>query len=279
MNTTNTHSLVPFRVQRSLFVFIVFGLLGLYTLSVQWSHVDQISGISADYIPLVKVGLASVEVIVCLLLIWELWSRSKTLSLACFGTVILLEIICVVHAGAILQLDTNRADTRKESAANVDAQIRMAAEIEKARVGATADAAAKLNSMGQTRTARRMVGAASSAPAPTVTVPETESPAQHQSFLPAWYLNGAQYFVTILLAYVGFAFCLFVSRSAVEVEELHGATSGNPEAGGKSATSGKPAIPVVATSMTFPGVTRAPMGFSTSTAQAEPADPKELPRK
>lgn len=276
MKNNDAHRYVPFRVQRAIIAFTVFGILGAYTLSVQWSHAEQISGIAPAYISLIKIGLASVEVIICFLLIWELWARDKRLTLACFGVIALLEIVCVIHAGAILQLDTNRVDTQKETQANVDAQIRLATEVERARVGATADAAAKLNSMGQTRTARRIAGAVANAPMAKIEMPSLETTAKKKSFLPDWYLNGAQYFITILLAYVGFAFCFFVSRSMVDTDE---SPYGNPETDGKSATSGKPAIPVVATSMSFPGVTRAPMGFSTSTAQAEPADPKELPRK
>lgn len=269
MKNNDAHRYVPFRVQRSLFAFIVFGLLGAYTLSVQWSHVEQISGISPAYIPLVKVGLASVEVIICLLLIWELWARDKRLTLACFGTIILLEIVCVIHAGAILQLDTNRVDTQKETQANVDAQIRLAAEVEKARVGATADAAAKLNSMGQTRTARRLAGAVANGPVAKIEMPSVETTAKKKSFLPDWYLNGAQYFITILLAYAGFAFCFFVSRSMVESDE----------ASGNLATGGNSMPPAVASSMTIPQPVRSPVGFTHNVAPpSEPADPKDPPR-
>lgn len=280
MSNNNTHRLMPFRVQRSLFAFVVFGLIGIYTISVQWSHVEQITGLSPAYIPFFKIGLASVEVIICLLLIWELWARNHALTLACFGTIIVLEIVCVIHAGAILQLDTNHATQKREVKDNVDAQIRMATEIEKARIAATADAAATLNQLGQRRTARQVAGSIGSATAPTIAVPQSTEAPLRQSFLPEWYLNGAQYFITILLAYAGFAFCFFVSRSSLATEDEPVATSGTV------APPAAPATPVpMATTLTTSHVARPAVGFATggnlqpATAVApEPADPKDSPR-
>lgn len=276
MNTN--HKLMSFRLQRSLFAMIVFGLIGAYTLSVQWSHVDQINGLSQTYATMFRVGLASAEVIIFMLLVWELFAKDHSLTLACFGTIILLEIVCVMHAGAILQLDSNRALVRQVNTDSVDAQIRLATEMEKARIAATADAAAKLNSIGQTRTANRVaraVGATSSAPAVALPGPAESRPVS--SFLPDWYLNGAQYFVTILLAYLGFAFCFFVSRSSLATED-------EPAAAPQSATSGNPGpvAPPVATSM----ATSRPVGFAINTnlqpastaTMPEPADPKVPPR-
>ena len=276
--SNNTHRHVPFRVQRSLFAFVVFGLLGLYTLSVQWSHVDQIAGLAPMYVPLVKAGLASVEVVVCLLLIWELWARNHALTLACFASVILLEIVCVIHAGAILQLDTNRAAERQDVAASTDAQIRLATEMEKARIAATADAAGQLNRLGQRRTARQVAGTIGApSVAPSLTLPPSEAPIR-KSFLPAWYLDGGQYFVTILLAYVLFSMCFFVSRAALATEDEPLATDKQPEVRGT-----QPAPPV-ATSLTT-NVPRPAVGFATSgnlqpvtAAKPESSDPKEPPR-
>lgn len=274
---SDTHRFVPFRMQRSLAAFLVAGLLGLYTISVQWSHVDQIPGLLPAYAPLIKTGLASVELIIIILLVWELWARNKALTLACFVSVVILEVVCVIHAGAILQLDTNHATERQQVQDSFDAQIRMAAEVEKAKIAATAEAAAKLNQLGQKRTARQVAGNIGAASAPSLTVPSAKEASTRKSFLPDWYLNGGQYFAVIMLAYFLFASCFFVSRGYLDLEDQPIATS-------RSVAPAAPA-PMSAT-LTSNHVAKPAVGFATSgnlqpapVAKVEADHPKELPRK
>lgn len=272
---SDTHRFVPFRMQRSLAAFLVAGLLGLYTISVQWSHVDQIPGLLPAYAPLIKTGLASVELIIIILLVWELWARNKALTLACFVSVVILEVVCVIHAGAILQLDTNHATERQQVQDSFDAQIRMAAEVEKAKIAATAEAAAKLNQLGQKRTARQVAGNIGAASAPSLTVPSAKETSTRKSFLPDWYLNGGQYFAVIMLAYFLFASCFFVSRGYLEDEPV--ATSG--------AVKPTSSVPMAAT-LTSNHAAKPTVGFATggnfqpaTVAKVEADHPKESPRK
>lgn len=262
------HRLISFRTQRTIFALVVFGLIGLYTLSVQWSHVDQSLAVVESYSTLIKLGLASDLVIILFLLIWELFARDHNLTLACFGTVIFLEIVCVIHAGAILQLDTGHARQSKAAQDAAEHQVRLATEIEKARIAATADAAAKLNQLGQTQTARRIAGTIGKSTSTPIAAPTVEAdPVVKSSFLPSWYLNGAQYFVTILLGYLGFAFCFFVSRGSLLTEDEPVATSGKP--------ANAPA-PAPAVTISHPVRTA---GFVSGNLQpVGTADPKDSPR-
>lgn len=212
------HQLVPFRTQRAIFVFFVAGLIALYTLSVQWSHVE-LAGLSAQYVPLIKIGLISDVVIIMFLLVWELYARHKSLTLACFAGVFVIEVVCIIHAGAILQLDTGNANNQKATTQAIEAQIKMAAEIERARVESLTAGVQTLNQAGQTKSAARMArNTGTSIITPQISLPAVDT--KHRSFLPEWYLNGPQYFVTILLAYMIFAVVFFVSRTAVETEDV-----------------------------------------------------------
>lgn len=218
------HKILPFRTQRALAAFAVAALLILFSVAVIWSHVDGISSFSPGYRLLAKAGLACVELVSVILLAWEIWAKDKVLSMACFAAEFVLVIVMLVHAGAVLQLDSSGSRQEKTIGAVADAQAKIAAARESARIKAAGESAAELNRRGQRRTAAAIARSAStdgsaSDNALLGSIVEQTAPT---TFLPDAYMTGGLYYWPPLIAFVLFMAVLLISKSAIALEDSDG---------------------------------------------------------
>lgn len=218
------HKILPFRAQRALAAFGIALLLILFSIAVIWNHIDAIDTFSPLYRTLAKAGLVMVEVTAVVFLCWELWARDKALSLACYVAEFILVIVMLVHAGAVLQLDASGAQQKQTLSAVADAQAKVAAARETARIQAAGQQAAELNRMGQRQTARRIVqsaGQGSDSNADNALLGQVVTQTQPTTFLPSAYLRGGMYYWPPLIAFVLFMCVLLISKAAVPYEDAN----------------------------------------------------------
>jgi hypothetical protein len=218
------HKILPFRVQRAIAAFAIALLLITFSVAVIWNHVDGIEGFTPGYRLLAKGGLAVVELTSLIFLAWELWTRDKTLSMACFVAEFVLVVVMLVHAGAVLTLDSSASHQTKTLNTVADAQAKIAAAREGARITAAAQQAAELNRQGQRQTARRLVAGATKADgaADTNLLENVLGQTKPTTFLPDSYMSGGLYYWPPLIAFVLFMIVLLISKTAIAYEDANG---------------------------------------------------------
>lgn len=141
VRTESTHKYMPFRAQRAIAAFFVFGALASLSVGVIWNHVDNITALSPNYKILAKFGLGVVELIALFILCWELTAKDKVLSMTCYVAEFILVVVMVVHAAAVLQLDASGSQQEKTVNITADALAKVEAARTTARIAAAGDAA------------------------------------------------------------------------------------------------------------------------------------------
>lgn len=287
MNPGNAgHKILPFRAQRALAAFAVAILLITFSVAVIWNHVDSIGSFTDTYRMLAKAGLVVVETIAIIFLCWELWARDRTLSMACYVAEFALVVVMLVHAGAVLQLDASGSQQKATIATISEAQATIAAAKEKARIEATADAAAELNRQGQHQTARRLVqsaGSTDTSVSDNALLGQVVGQTKPTTFLGERYLNGGLYYWPPLIAFALFMVVLLISKAALPYEDLNG--NGIPDhlepwAFSQSANSTAPATAQHRNPIGFPTSPQSPshnFTFGSPAKQPEADDPKGPP--
>jgi hypothetical protein len=135
---------IAFRHQRAIFVFVVLGLIILFSTAVLWGHYETVV---MRYQWLAKAGLALVDVIAIGLAIWHLYAKHGPLKVWCYIADAAIAAMMLVHAGAVLQLDASTAQqvAQVKAAADAQATLREAdAKVEAARIKAAGEAAAAI---------------------------------------------------------------------------------------------------------------------------------------
>ena len=223
VRTENTHKYMPFRAQRALAAFIVFFLLVSFSVGVIWSHIDAVTTFSPVYRNLAKAGLGVVEFVALVFLIWEVFTKHKVLSMTCFIADFVLVVVMLVHAGAVLQLDSSGSRQEKTVGFMADALAKVEAAKEAARIKAAGEKAAELNRSGQHRTAAMIARSAASGGgrADNSLLERVLGETKPTTFLPESYMNGGLYYWPPLIAFTLFMLVMLVSKGAIEYEDAN----------------------------------------------------------
>lgn len=223
---------LAFRHQRAIFGFVVLGLLILFSTAVLWGHYEKII---VNYQWLAKAGLALVDVIAIGLALWHFYAKHKPLKVWCYFAEGLIAAMMLVHAGAVLQLDSSGAQQKDavQTAADVQAKLIAAqgsanAETEAARIKAAGEAAAAVKKQtGSTTLASRTLKAGTTAPTPTPQPSGTPdlvtqaSTIKATTFLSEGYMNGGMYYWPALFAFLLFFIAIGISAFSESFEDAN----------------------------------------------------------
>lgn len=218
-----SHKYLPFRTQRAVAAFVVAFLLITFSVGVIWNHIDNITSFSPTYRMLAKAGLGVVEFTSLVFLIWEVFARDKILGMACFVAEFILVIVMLVHAGAVLQLDASGSRQEKTLGFVADAQAKIAAAKEAARIKAAGEQAAALNRRGQFVTAGIVARSASATDSKedTSLLESVLGQTKPTTFLPDSYMEGGLYYWPPLIAFILWMLVMLVSKNAIEFEDAN----------------------------------------------------------
>lgn len=206
MNTQKKHR-VAFRHQRAIFVFVVLGLIILFSTAVLWGHYETVI---SKYQWLAKAGLALVDVIAIGIAFWHLYTHYAPLKVWCYVADAVIAVVMVVHAGAVLQLDSSSAQQLAKVKAAAEAQ----GTVEAARIKAAAEAAAAVKQQtGSNQLARRTLQTAESGKQDGALSKMAEA-VKPQTFLSEEYMQGGVYYWPALIA-------LFFFFVAIGISALH----------------------------------------------------------
>lgn len=245
------HRLMSFRKQRIAFTSITFLIVFFFTTSILWSHLDGI--VKPEYQGMARFGLLLLPAIAVIMTIWELFvdkspgQREHPLHPAvvrlvgwCFWGGITLALVEVLHSGAILKYDASIAESAQTMAAVGDAQAKIAREAAAGAIEASGRAAQDLNSVGQTRSAEKILRAgkdAAEASAAGAQAEVSRLAADHsrpETFLPDWYINGGMYVALPLLALIFFAITMALARVALPYVDADDDGQADVSQGGKN---------------------------------------------
>lgn len=205
---------IAFRHQRAIFVFTVLGLIILFSTAVLWSHYETVIG---RYQWLAKAGLALVDVIAIGLACWHLYARYAPLKVWCYLADAALAVVMVVHAGAVLQLDSSSAQQLTKVKAAAEAQ----GTIEAARIKAAAEAAAAIKQQtGSSALANRTLRTAQPA-ASDAALMKMAASVKPETFLSEEYLQGGVYYWPALVALFFFFIAIGISSFALPYEDAN----------------------------------------------------------
>jgi hypothetical protein len=222
MQNGNSHHRVAFRHQRAIFVFVVLGLIILFSTAVLWGHYETVV---TRYQWLAKAGLALVDVIAVGLAIWHLYTKHTPLKVWCYAADGIIAAMMIVHAGAVLQLDSSTAQqvAQVKTATEAQARLREAdAQVEAARIKAAAEAAASIKQQtGSTSLARQAIRSAETKADNSAALAITEKASQikPQTFLSDDYMSGGVYYWPALVALFFFFVAIGISAIALPYEE------------------------------------------------------------
>ena len=223
---------LAFRHQRAIFGFVVLGLLILFSTAVLWGHYEKII---SNYQWLAKAGLAVVDVIAIGLAVWHFYAKHKPLKVWCYFAEGAIAVMMLVHAGAVLQLDSSTAQQKDavQTAADVQAKLIAAqgsanAETEAARIKAAGEAAAAVKKQtGSTTLASRTLKTGTTAPTPTPQPSGTPDLVKQASeikattFLSEGYMNGGMYYWPALFAFLLFFIAIGISAFSENFEDAN----------------------------------------------------------
>lgn len=244
---------IAFRHQRAIFGFVVLGLLILFSTAVLWGHYEKIV---SNYQWLAKAGLALVDVIAIGLAIWHFYAKHVPLKVWCYIADGIIAAMMIIHAGAVLQLESSTAqqtlavqtavDTQtklieaqgKANAEIIAAQGKAIAETEAARIKAAGEAAAAVKQQtGSTTLASRTLKTGTSstptqpanAPQPVqaadakaaTAIVEQASKIKPTTFLGDGYMNGGIYVWPALIAFGLFFVAIGISAFSEPHEDAN----------------------------------------------------------
>lgn len=216
------HKILSFRAQRAVVMLIVEFLLISFSVGVIWNHIDNL-GMAETYATLAKIGLGMVEFIVIVLALWELFARDRTLSFICFCGLMVVTPMMLIHAAAVLRYESSGIEQAQTVAAVADAQAKIAAATESARIEAAGREASRLNSIGQRSTARRIANSASVREdgKGAEIVAKVAQDARRKTFLPEWYMKGGMYLVPPMTAFLILMFVMLISKGVISIEDAN----------------------------------------------------------
>lgn len=203
---------IAFRHQRAIFVFVVLGLIVLYSTAVLWGHYERIV---TNYQWLAKAGLALVDVIAIGLAIWHLYTHHAPLKVWCYVADAVIAAVMLVHAGAVLQMDSSGAQQRM----NVQTAAEVQAKIEGERVKAAGQAAAAIKrETGSSRLANQALrtGKESKGASDVIKAATEIKPA---TFLSEGYMEGGVYYWPALTALFFFVVAIGISAFSLPFED------------------------------------------------------------
>lgn len=244
---------VAFRHQRAIFGFVVLGLLILFSTAVLWGHYEKIV---SSYQWLAKAGLALVDVIAVGLALWHFYAKHVPLKVWCYIAEGVIAAMMIIHAGAVLQLESSTSqqthavqtavDTQtklieaqgKANAEVIAAQGKANAETEAARIKAAGEAAVTVKKQtGSTTLASRTLKAGTTSP---LTQPDSTSPPvqandgktsaaiveqasqiKPTTFLGEGYMNGGVYVWPALIAFGLFFVAIGISAFSEPHEDAN----------------------------------------------------------
>lgn len=221
LNNPRGHRFLDFRSQQAAVVIIVELLLVTFSVGVIWNHVESL-GMSDSYETMAKTGLGMVEFIAIVSALWKLFARTKLVAFWAFWVNIAIVVMMLLHAGAVLRYEASGAEQKQTVELAADAQAKIAAATESARITAAAQEAARLNSMGQRATARRIANSASVRDDKGIhEVVKLAQNARRETFLPDWYMKGGMYVVPPLVAFLLLMFLVFISSGVIHIEDAN----------------------------------------------------------
>jgi len=223
---------LAFRHQRAIFGFVVLGLLILFSTAVLWGHYEKIV---SNYQWLAKAGLALVDVIAIGLAIWHFYAKHVPLKVWCFFAEGAIAVMMIIHAGAVLQLDSSTAQQTHAVQTAVDVQAKLIeaqgkanAETEAARIKAAGEAAAAVKKQtGSTTLASRTLRTGTAQPAQpadtttTTALVEQASDIKPTTFLGEGYMNGGIYVWPALIAFGLFFVAIGISAFSEPHEDAN----------------------------------------------------------
>ncbi|MBL8190291.1 MAG: hypothetical protein JNK38_19905 [Acidobacteria bacterium] len=224
---------LAFRHQRAIFGFVVLGLLILFSTAVLWGHYEKIV---SNYQWLAKAGLALVDVIAIGLAIWHFYAKHVPLKVWCYIADGVIAVMMIIHAGAVLQLDSSTAQQTHAVQTAVDVQTKLIeaqgkanAETEAARIKAAGEAAATVKRQtGSTtlasRTLRTGTATTPAQPADTTTTTELVKQASQikpTTFLGDDYMKGGVYVWPALIAFGLFFVAIGISAFSEPHEDAN----------------------------------------------------------
>lgn len=189
--------------QKALAMYLLAIGVGIYCNAMMWTHIDSLH---SPYAFWMKAGLIGIfDLSVFWLTTWKLFGPSPELRVFCFWAIGFLLIIGLVHAGAVGQYEDSRAENLEMIRTVGDAQAKIASATTKAAIEASGKQAQQMNQSGQRNTARATIksgGEAASTAAGTAQkgLNDLAERAKPSTFLPDWYMKGAQYWVLMSLA-------------------------------------------------------------------------------
>lgn len=224
---------LAFRHQRAIFGFVVLGLLILFSTAVLWGHYEKIV---SNYQWLAKAGLALVDVIAIGLAIWHFYAKHVPLKVWCYIADGVIAVMMIIHAGAVLQLDSSTAQQTHAVQTAVDVQAKLIeaqgkanAETEAARIKAAGEAAASVkrqtgsNTLAS-RTLRTGTNTKPAQPADTTTTTELVKQASQikpTTFLGDDYMKGGVYVWPALIAFGLFFVAMGISAFSEPHEDAN----------------------------------------------------------
>lgn len=224
---------LAFRHQRAIFGFVVLGLLILFSTAVLWGHYEKIV---SNYQWLAKAGLALVDVIAIGLAIWHFYAKHTPLKVWCYFAEGIIAVMMIIHAGAVLTLDSSTAQQTHAVQTAVDVQAKLIeaqgkanAETEAARIKAAGEAAASVkrqtgsNTLAS-RTLRTGTTTKPAQPADTTTTTELVKQASQikpTTFLGDDYMKGGVYVWPALIAFGLFFVAMGISAFSEPHEDAN----------------------------------------------------------
>lgn len=171
----------------------MLGLIILFSTAVLWGPYETVI---SKYQWLAKAGLALVDVIATGLACWHLYAKYAPLKVWCYLADAALAVVMVVHADAVLQLDSSSAQQLTKVKAAAAAQ----GTVEAARIKVAAEAAAAVKQQtGSSALANRTLRTAESGKQDGA-LTKLAASVKPATFLSEEYLQGGVYYWLALLA-------------------------------------------------------------------------------
>jgi len=212
-------------------VFVVLGLIILFSTAVLWSHYESIV---TRYEWLAKAGLALVDVIAIGLAIWHLYAKHAPLKVWCYVADAGIAAMMIVHAGAVLQMDSSTTKQIEQVKLATDAQVKLReadAKVEAARIKAAGEAATEVKKQtGSSSLAGRALKSAEAKKDKGASDALTKMASEIKpiTFLSDAYMHGGVYYWPALIA-LGF-FVVAIGISAFSEPHEDASPERSPEA-------------------------------------------------
>lgn len=196
---------ISFESEHRAFAYIFAGAVTLATFPVVgWHYATTLSGLALAAIA----GLAINDIVLWFAAHWSVKVKSGALRTVALCVKFVLALVMVINAGIVIYLMRGDHQT--------DALIRQQTDSRKVEIAARADAAVRLASVEGGRSAAREMVKMSSGPDAQAIASNTR--AQLESIIPAWYLDVGIYTTPPISAIFGFM-ALTVCASIIKRRE------------------------------------------------------------